>query len=98
MPLILVLRRQRQADLYAFKASLVSIISLVELQDSQGYIESPCLKNNNSSNNNKTMFLLVMVGHDYNPKTQEASESGEIENSSPPVLQSETLSQKTNKQ
>jgi len=41
MPLILMLRRPRQADLYEFKASLVYISSLIR---SQGYIGRPCQK------------------------------------------------------
>lgn len=42
-PLILALGRQKQVDLYEFMASLVYIHS--KLQDSQDYIDRPCLKN-----------------------------------------------------
>jgi hypothetical protein len=38
-PLIPALKRQRQVDLWEFKASLVYIVSY-----NQGYIEKPCLK------------------------------------------------------
>ena len=43
MPLIPAIERQRQADFWVWGQPS-------EFQDSQGYIEKPCLENNNNKN------------------------------------------------
>jgi hypothetical protein len=56
--LIPALGRQRQADFWVRgQPGLQS-----EFQDSQGYIEKPCLeKTNNNNNNNKTKCMLLFT-------------------------------------
>jgi hypothetical protein len=60
MPLIPALRRQRQANLWVWgQPGLQSVF-----QDSQGYIERPCFKNNkNKTNSNKNTAVKT---HIYN--------------------------------
>ena len=58
-PLISALGRQRQADPWEFKASLVGLQS--EFQDSQDYTEKPCLEKPKNKTRNKSYLKLLCI-------------------------------------